>query len=371
MDVNVIEQIYESAFAPDLWPEVLDNLAQSVEAPGGSLLIYRGDVLHWTASPGVRLGVEMATAQNWMNRGRFMTRLLGAANAGFVTESDIFTEDELTDEPIYRDFWRPTGFGWNVGAAIPLPTGENVIFSLNRLYKRGPVEPVFVERLDVLRPHIARSVLISARLQLERARAAGEALALIGLPALVLDERGKVLYANSLIEALTGVLRWRARDRIALTDIAADALMREAIERLHRHDAQPICSFPLRDAEGVAVKVAHIAPVRRSALDIFPRCAAVLILTPVAAPDAPPIELLQSLFDLTPAEARVARGLASGAAAEDIAKSGGVSVNTIRTQLRGVLEKTGCSRQAEVVALLAGVAPPGFTRRSDNSDFRA
>jgi hypothetical protein len=43
---------------------------------------------------------------------------------------------------------------------------------------------------------------------------------------------------------------------------------------------------------------------------------------------------------------------------EDIASAGGVSLNTIRTQVRGVLEKTGCRRQAEVVALLGGITVP-------------
>lgn len=43
---------------------------------------------------------------------------------------------------------------------------------------------------------------------------------------------------------------------------------------------------------------------------------------------------------------------------EKIASNGDVSLNTIRTQLRGVLEKTGCRRQAEVVALLGGIMAP-------------
>ena len=75
-------------------------------------------------------------------------------------------------------------------------------------------------------------------------------------------------------------------------------------------------------------------------------------------PQAPPVELVQALFDLTPAEARVARSLASGKTAEDIAEGGHVSLNTVRTQVRGVLEKTGCNRQAEVVALLTGLRQP-------------
>jgi DNA-binding CsgD family transcriptional regulator len=78
----------------------------------------------------------------------------------------------------------------------------------------------------------------------------------------------------------------------------------------------------------------------------------------VTRPQAPPVELVQSLFDLTPAEARVARGLAAGRTAEDMASDGGVSVNTVRTHVRGVLEKTGCNRQIDVVALLTGIARP-------------
>jgi DNA-binding CsgD family transcriptional regulator len=86
------------------------------------------------------------------------------------------------------------------------------------------------------------------------------------------------------------------------------------------------------------------------------RCAGVLVMTPVTLPQAPPVELVQSLFDLTPAEARVARGLTNGETVEELASIGGVSHNTVRTQVRGVLDKTGCRRQAEVVALLGGIA---------------
>ena len=80
------------------------------------------------------------------------------------------------------------------------------------------------------------------------------------------------------------------------------------------------------------------------------------MLTPIALPDAPPVELVQSLFDLTPAEARVARELTVGKTAQGIASESGVSLNTVRTHVRGVLEKTGCARQADVVALLTAIS---------------
>jgi DNA-binding CsgD family transcriptional regulator len=83
--------------------------------------------------------------------------------------------------------------------------------------------------------------------------------------------------------------------------------------------------------------------------------ATLLVLTPLATPPAPPVELMRSLFDLTPSEARVARRLAVGETLEEIASGGGVAISTVRSQLRQVLEKTGCARQAEVVSLLANV----------------
>lgn len=358
MDPQLIDLIYESSFISERWPEALDKLAKMIEASMASFIVFnsKSNAL-WTASPGAASNVQRFVNEGWVFRGQFGAKLFGAPGAGFAVESDFFTLQELEEEPVYRDLFRPLGFGWGAGTVIRVPTGENIFVALNRRSERGPVERDFVRQLDALRPHIARSVLISARLQLERARAVSEALALIGLPALVLDEQGKVLAANDLIEALTSCVRWRAQDRVALKDGAADKLLREAIETFRRHDAQPIRSFPLRDADANAIMVAHILPIRRSARDIFVRSAAVLVITPVSAPHAPPVELVQSLFDLTPAEARVARSLASGKTVEDIASGGGVSVNTIRTHVRGVLEKTGCNRQAEVVALLTGILP--------------
>jgi DNA-binding CsgD family transcriptional regulator len=354
MDPELVDRIYESSFVPELWPGVLHDLAQIIDAPGGSLYILNPEGTQWTVSPSPSEAAQRAVNEGWLGRGQFAARLFGARHAGFLVEYDTFTPDELEIEPIYRDFMRPAGFGWGAGTVFLLPTCEKIFLALNRRYERGPVERAFVEMLDDLRPHLARSVLMSARLQLERARIASETLAALGLPALVFNEQGKVLVANHLIEARTGHVQWRAHDRVSLKDRAADQLLRDAISAIDVAGGT-VRSFPVRDAGAEAMMVAHVVPIRLSARDIFVRSAAVLVLTPVTLPQAPPVELVQSLFDLTPAEARVARRLTGGESVEDIAFTGGVSLNTVRTQVRGVLEKTGCHRQAEVVALLGGI----------------
>jgi DNA-binding CsgD family transcriptional regulator len=356
MDPELVDRIYEASFVPELWPRILDGLGRIAEATGGSLFISKTNLQYWTASPENRERMERFAKEEWFWRGQAVIRLFGARHAGFLTELDLFTRDELDLEPTFRDMWRPVGIGWVVATAIPIPTGENVILALTRRTERGSVERTIVQKLDELRPHLARSALMSARLQLERARIASETLAVIGLPALVLDEQGKVLAANALIEAMRGYVLWRAQDRVALKDKSADQMLRAAIATIDLESSPGARPFPVRDSVNDAMMVAHVVPVRLSARDIFVRCAAVLVLTPVTLPQAPPVELVQSLFDLTPAEARVARSLASGKTVDDIATDGGTSANTVRTHVRGVLEKTGCNRQTDIVALLTAIS---------------
>jgi DNA-binding CsgD family transcriptional regulator len=360
MDPELVDRIYESSFVPELWPGVRDELGRIADATGGALFITKPEVQYWTASPGSYERTARFINEGWLWRGQLAARAFGTRHAGFLTELDIATSDELDRDPLFRDFWRPQGVGWIVGTPIQIPTGETVLLFMTRRTERGPVERAVVQKLDELRPHLARSALLSARLQLERARIASQTLAALGLPALVVNEQCKVLAANHLIEALTGFVLWRAQDRVSLKDKTADQLFRDAIAAIDLAGG-PVRSFPVRDPGAEAMMVAHVVPIRLSARDIFIRCAAVLVLTPVTLPQAPPVELVQSLFDLTPTEARVARGLASGKTVQDIAADGGLSLNTIRTHVRGVLEKTGCNRQVDIVALLTAISPMRLT----------
>jgi DNA-binding CsgD family transcriptional regulator len=357
MTDDLIDRIYECSFAPELWPSILEELTKIGGARGGSLFAANRNLFLWTSSNRIREPVSVYVQEKYWKMDQRRERLFRARHQGFLTDLDLFTPAEMDADPFYTKFLRPHGCGWAAATAFPMPTGDDLLLHFERAYADGPMEPEFVRRLDELRPHLARSAFMAARLQLERAQAASEALALLGLPALVFDEKGRAMASNDLIGKDDDWMRWRAGDFFALVDAGADKLLREAIAALAATEAQPVRSFPLRGPEAAPGKIAHVVPIRRSARDIFVRCAGVLVLTPVVAPAAPPVELVQSLFDLTPAEARVARSLASGDTVEEVALKSGVSHNTVRTQLRGVMDKTGCGRQAEVVALLTGLTP--------------
>jgi DNA-binding CsgD family transcriptional regulator len=360
MNLSLTDRIYECAFAPEFWPDVLDEFAKIADAFGGLLIAANGETIFPTPSSKTLTEMTERYRRNKLySQGPASKRLLASDHVGFIRDIDVMTNEEMENDPLYRELLWPTGMGNAAGTTISAPTGDTLMCIIIRERVKGPVTPVQLQQLDALRPHLARSALMSARLNLERARAAAETLNLLGLPALVFAVDGRVLAANALIEAETAHIRWRARDLVTLSDQIADTILQHAVMSLDDDQHQTVLSFAIRDADSIAAKVAHVIPIRGASREIFARCAGILVLTPVGLPRAPPVELIQSLFDLTPAEAVVARHLTTGESLQRIAEVGRVSTNTVRTQLRAVLEKTGCSRQAEVVALLSGLATPG------------
>jgi DNA-binding CsgD family transcriptional regulator len=82
----------------------------------------------------------------------------------------------------------------------------------------------------------------------------------------------------------------------------------------------------------------------------------VLIVTPVDRAAVPGAEVLQGLFDLTPAEAKLAAQIGKAKSPREAARALGITEGTARVTLKQVLSKTGLRRQAELVSLLSGMA---------------
>jgi DNA-binding CsgD family transcriptional regulator len=66
-------------------------------------------------------------------------------------------------------------------------------------------------------------------------------------------------------------------------------------------------------------------------------------------------QVFMQLYGLSPAEARLAQSLCQGQSVEEHAERFQVSVNTVRTQVRAILGKTGCARQQDLVRMLAAL----------------
>jgi DNA-binding CsgD family transcriptional regulator len=126
----------------------------------------------------------------------------------------------------------------------------------------------------------------------------------------------------------------------------------EAISTSSRASAAFGRSIPIRGTPSEPALVAHVIPLRGAGIDVFAGALSILFITPVVPNSSPGPEVLQALFDLTPAEARTAGLITAGKSIEQISMASGTAQNTIRTQLKSVFLKTGVQRQAELVSLL-------------------
>lgn len=347
----LIDEIYEASVMADRWPPLLDRLAAVVDGEGALIFAAAPGVPRWLSSERIYSRVERWTRGPYAQRNPRGERLVPNTEARFLTDLDAFTEAELDAEPFYSELLRPNGLGWCVGTTIRSPAGDTLVISIEKAYAKGPVERATAEKLDILRPHLARAAVLSGRLGFERARIAVNTLDLIGLPAAAVTQTGRAVAANPSFLALGPAVQVGANDQVQFASSAAQIMFKEALT-VPSSLIKAGRSIPVAGSEANAPFIAHVLPLRLSGLDLFAGAVSIVFLTPVTQQRSPGPELLQALFDLTPAEARIASLVIDGKSVDSISKIQRVSLNTVRTQLKSVFMKTGVDRQVDLVRLL-------------------
>ena len=356
-DVDGLEAaIYEAAVIPEKWSPLLDTITDTIGAKGGVFFGVSTVANSWIASTGLREDMARFVESGWAMRN---TRMEIGLKRGlhlmprFVTEDDYYLPGEIEQEAIYQEFFYPMGLGYSAGTIAVLPHEDMLCVNFERGSDRGPFEPESLARLNELRPHLLRASLVTARLGMAQIHTALATLTAIDLPAAAVAQSGVVIEANNRFSAASEVWTTRGANRIALLDPVADRMLRETLARLTT--APGLHSIPVRNGPGGSIgAVLQVVPMRGLALDIFGNTAAILVLSSPSK-GVPDSSLLHSLFDLTPSEIDVAHGIAAGLTVGQIATQRGRSVATVRNQLRGVLAKTGSSRQADLILLLKGM----------------
>lgn len=355
---QVVETIYEAAVIPEHWPKVLERLGAIADASAASLIAFKpdGSLRYITTESYKEAFSDYATNGAHLENLR-PKRALELAPVAFVHDLEVCSQEELDNDPIYVRFGRPYGFGWTAGTVVPVPSGDILVFDLAKRTRQGPFNRGEMERLDPLRPHLARAGLLAHRLGLRAARSATDALAAIGLPGAALARAGRVLSANPLLLSLAPRINIGAFDRIRIAGRRASAMLDIAVARAADGLDCSVRSIPIPPSESANALVLHIVPVRREAQDLFRSTAALLVVTEVAHPEAPLTNIITGLFDLTPSEARVLQGLSAGLTIEAMAKRFGTGRETVRTQTKSVYRKTGTTGQIDLLLLLQGARP--------------
>jgi DNA-binding CsgD family transcriptional regulator len=222
-------------------------------------------------------------------------------------------------------------------------------------------------RLQLIVPHVRRAVLIGRMIGFKQAEAAAFTQTLDALCAAVflLDGGGRLVHANTagheLLDA-SDVLR-ATGGRLAAVNAETEVILNTAVTTAARGDLTVGASgiaLPLI-ARGGTHHIAHVLPLRsglRAQSERASGASVALFVRRVGMECRPSSDLVRQTYKLTPAELRVLFGIVEVGGVPDVAASLGVAETTIKTHLGRVFEKTGTSRQADLVKLVAGFSSP-------------
>lgn len=356
---ELVDAIYDAATADEpTWRAVFTRIAKRANVAACGVKIEHGKLesMEQTWS-GLEAGFEEAYVAEywrddpWSNASRTMER------GRFFRPTEIISEGALAKTRFYQELCRPWGLGDLMGACLYEDENHYVTFGMMRPWGSigdGSAEAAVGEPLI---GHLRRAV----RLRLE-AREAGQvrgaaaaSLDALPFPALVVDEAARIKLTNRAADELVARgdgLRATA-EGLTATFPADERALRLAIATAARSPRlQAGGEVVLRRFAGTPLRV--IATPARGR-EGGRRLVVVHVLDPERR-SKPQQKVLTALFDLTPAEARLATALAEGRTPAACAARFGVAITTIRTQLRALFRKTGTKRQSDLVRVLVASA---------------
>lgn len=181
-----------------------------------------------------------------------------------------------------------------------------------------------------------------------------EAMNALGTGIAILDLRAQILLANATAARILAqgcVFRTSSPLSVSLQDARSNEAFRKALVAAGLGTS---AALQLRDRRATAVVSAILLPLPRSPDCTRRRTPVVLLaMNELMRSQEIPHRWLAQMFGLTRAEASIASWLVSGRSIDEYAQYRGISLETARSQLKTVLSKTGMSRQAQLVAVLA------------------
>lgn len=369
--LRLIEHIYDAALEPERWPEFLEDLANVIDGHSVNIILSNSSFTEPNLSVAVRWDPEAqrlyrehySVLDPWaieaVRRGLMRTGVVGLGRT-------LVDRQELETTEFYNDFGKPFEISGGIAAII---RGDPVVVTALSLSERkggsrfGRGEVGLLRRLM---PHLQRAFQVHERLgAVAQARAAAEGV-IDKMPfgVILLDASARPVMINRAAHEILD-----RRDGLMLRGAILTASTVPQTAELRRVIAQTlsICRGDLPELSGGAFVIRRpslkrplqvfITPIGGGAsalmLNIAAPVAAIFVSDPESEP-ATTATMLRTFYGFTPAETRLASELLKDRTVEEAAQILEISINTARTQLTHLFEKTGTRRQSELLRRLAG-----------------
>jgi DNA-binding CsgD family transcriptional regulator len=362
--LDMIDALYEAALDETKWHDVLHKLATLTGSQAATFWVLDGSgqprlpiFLYINLDPQLIEEYLDGMAQHDPT----VQYLVRHPTLPLVHDSMFITEDEKDRHRYYDWHHRFSDTRYRlVSRMSPAPAVQAGV-ALLRARCAGRFEPSDLEQFTVLHRHIERALGLGFKLgSLGTLQQCGTDL-LDRNPAaiLLLDAQQRVVYANPTAEKLcsqcdglslshSGLTAARSRDTDCLRKLITQAVS------IRTNGCLPGGGvIPVPRPSGKRPYLVLVAPLsgRHQALSVLRPAVSIVITDPDARPSIG-AERLQTAFNLTMAEARLAAALAAGDDLQLAADWLGIRYATARARLTEIFRKTETRRQGELVSLL-------------------
>ena len=368
---GLIDLIYEAALDPDLWVGVMQRFTDYVG--GDDSVMTQLDVA-------TGAGIALPTRSGPEVMDKFFAHYVNinplqitqnpdeyvrSYTPKIITDQDWVPREDLIRTEYYNDFLRPIKADWSMMIRLDLQGRSLAAISIARRLDRGQYGGDELEAARKLHPHLIRSYALSRKLTLDRSARDDVAEALDGSDraVFILDDTGLIRHLNQAADRLLHLpmgLRV-VSGRLSATFMDAGARLSALIGDAGSRDADRRRGGVMRlrlPNQRLPMSIS-VSPMRSEAFSVVSHGPAVLVCVSDPNTEPYPVEArLKDHFALTAAESRVALALFEGRSSQEIAAQFGVSINTVRVQIRSIFTKTGARRQSDLVRLMTPAASP-------------
>lgn len=287
---------------------------------------------------------------------------------------EIIPDTSYVNSEFYADFGSRSSRRYMIGGLIGM--SKVIPFGLHRDVASKPFGEGDKRTLSLLLPHLQRALQMRARLAAQVPELGAGALDTLPIGVILVDRDMRVLHSNVQAAALLGSLQCGlsiASDRFGSCIGAPRLVARHPDDdkELHRlvvaasrgsaSGGMQIRAHPGSLSGDAATLSALVGPALRHLTASAQRGtgtsvvygAATVLVRHLLRASVPAAGLLIDLFRLTRSEAEVVIALAGGVTAEEVACARRVSLETIRSQIRDILRKTGASGLRDLEQIIA------------------
>ena len=361
---QLIGEIYDAALDASRWTHVLAKIARYVDGQAAGLLTKDG--VSKSGSVYYQAGVDPHFVGTYMETYWSFDPVASLPDyelEQIVSVPDLMPYEEFLAGRFYREWAQPQGWIDAANAVLEKSTSSCAYLTVLRNQTCGMVDDEMRRRMGLLVPHVRRAVRTGKVIDLRQAEAATFADILDGLnPAIFLvDAEGQIVHGNAASRSLmdTGDLLRVLHGRLTASDAQVDQTLQNAIiaaATAEEESGGKGGAVSLRGHGGERY-VAHVLPLSASVRHnpgVGSRAVAALFVRKAELETAPPSEVIGKTYKLTPTELRVLLAIVNVGGVRQVAGNLGVADTTVKTHLGRLFEKTGVSRQADLVKLVAG-----------------